>query len=569
MARARQVALLLAATGLAGCDVVQGFQHAGDALFPPVETYLDVPGYRMTAGNFLYLDMVTTSEPYILARSTTVDDDTLYVMHYHSPTPCPIAGAARYWTDGGPATRQTFIAFFDGSGSGPLHFSDLDCTPLDFTLDTTNLPVAYSPTGLVIQVGPDLFDVNPASQATRLLASGVQGIDAQHRIVVAGGEVNVFDADWALVRSVGDGVVTASTAFGATFYADSSGISRMTVTQNGATETVDTSSVATDACDLVFLPSTPNVNLIAFHSPCSEKKLVVWNTDTHSGTPLELDVDDRYLKLYSGLHGESRPDLATDPFYALYLTDVDGSGTGTLNLRLTDGTVLTLGTGAALERADLGSSTGSGDIDRGHALLDASSGTGRYVSFDLAGNVSDIAANVVRRPAENAWTRLVVAGDNDLENLVEVVDGAAVTVASNVPQHRYAYLNRVKGNPLDGQLAWFSDLDGNFGKLSLAAPDPTSGVVDDQGHEALYAATPVASNVYVGGHNFMLDLPGFVYYSSWDDKSGTGRLTYSNTELGFSATVSEGVSDYLQPGSGLLYTVPYGESAGIWLARGK
>ncbi len=549
---------------------MQGFQHAGDALFPPVETYLDVPGYRMASGHFLYLDMVTTSEPYVLARSTTDGDDTLYAMHYHSPVPCSIPNAARYWTDGGPNTKQTFIAFFDGSGSGPLHFSDLDCTPLDFTLDTTSLPIAYSPTGLVIPFGQQLIDVNPAARTIRLLASGVQGFDTQRHLVVAAGELDVFDTDWSFVRAVGDGVVAAPAAFGATFYADSSGISRMTLGTKGNAVSVETTNIATDACDLAILPSTPNVNLVAFHSPCSEQKPFVWDADTREGTPLELDVDLRFLKIYSGLHALARPKLATDPYYALYLTDVDAAtNTGTLNLRLTDGTLLTLGTGAALERSDLGASNAGGDIDGGHALLDAATGLGRYVAFDLAGNVTDIETGVLRRPAENAWTRLVVAGDDNLENLVEVSDGAPVTVASNVPEHRYAYLNRFKGNPLAGHMAWFSDLNRDFGTLSLAAPDPGSGVLDDQGHEALYTADPVASHVYVGGHNFMLDLPGFVYYTSWDDKTGTGRLTYSNTELGFSATVSEGVSDYLQPGSGLLYTVPYGEGAGLWLARGK
>jgi len=569
LARTRQITLLFAAVALFGCDIVQGFEHAGDALFPPVETYLDVPGYQMTAGHYRYLDMVTTSEPYVLARSATDGDDTLYSMHYDLPVPCTIPDVGRYWTDGGPDTKRTFIAFFDGSGSGPLRFSDLDCTPLDFTLDNANLPIAYSPTGLVIQVGTDLFDVNPGTAETRLLASNVQGIDAQRRIVLGGGVLSVFDANWSLVGSAGDGVVNFGSAFGATFFADTDGVSRMTITATGDTVSVDTSLLATDACDLAILPGTPHVNLIAYHSPCSEQKLVVWDADTHEASPLDLDADLHNLKLYVSVH-DSRPSFASDPYYALYLSDVDGqSATGTLNLRLTDGSVLPLGAGAALERSDLGSSTTSGDLDGGHALLDAASGTGSFVGFDLMGNVSDIVDNVVRRPAETAWTRLVVPDADGLYDLVEVVNGAPVTVAHDVPAQRYAYLNRFKDNPLNGRLAWFSNLDGNFGTLSLAAPDPKSGELDDQGHEALYTATTVAENVYVGGHNFMLDLPGFVYYSTWDDGTGTGSLEYANTELGFSATVSEGVSDYLQPGSGLLYAVPFGASAGIWLARGK
>jgi hypothetical protein len=569
MACARQVALALAASVLAGCDIVQGFQHAGDALFPPVDTYLDVPGYRMVSGHYRYLDMLTTSEPFILARSTTDGDDTLFAMHYDSPVPCAIPNAASYWSDAATDATRTYVAFFDATGSGPLRFSDLDCTPFDFTLENANLPVAYSPTGLVIQVGADLFDVNPSTQGMRLLASSVTGIDAQRHIVLADGQLDVFDAKWSLVRAVGDGVVAFYSVYGATFFEDNAGVSRLTITQTGDALSLSTLNLASDACHLTILPQTPNLELVSFYSPCADKQLFVWDTQSHQGTPLALAVDPSELKLYASLH-DSHPDLATDPYYALYLTDVDASsGTGSLALRLPDATVLPLGDGAALERADLSSDVPNGDIDRGYALLDVDGETGRFVRFDLAGNVSDISLNVIRRPAESAWSRLVVAVDSELGNLVEVVDGQAVTVATNVPRTRYAYLNRYQSNPLEGKMAWFSGLSGDVGTLSLAAPNPKSGVLDDQGHEALYAATAVASDVYESGHGFMFDLPGFVYFTNWDAVTSTGRLEYSNTELGFSATVSDGVSDYLQPGTGLLYSVPFGAAAGIWLARGK
>lgn len=570
MAHARQVALALALGFCSACDVVQGFENASDALFPPVDTYLDVPGYRMTAGHFRYLDMLTTSEPYILARSATDGDDTLYAMHFHAPTPCAIPNAASYWTDGGEDTRRTYVAYFDATDSGTLYFSDLDaCTPYAFTLDNASFPIGYSPTGLVLPVGSDLFDVNPASGSMRFLAGAVDDFDAQHHLVLAGGAIIVFDKDWSLVTSVGDGVVAWKYAFGATFFEDTAGIHRLTLADSKDGRSVSVLTLASDGCDLAILPTTPHLTLVGYHSPCSDGKPVVWDAQTHQPSMLPFDVDLKHAK-FLGTSRDDHPNLASDPYYTLHLKDFDtDTGTGTLHLRVLDGSELVLGTGAPLERSELSSDSASGDYTGGFALLDAPSDTGRFVRFDFDGNVSDVATNVVRNPAEASWTRLVIAKSDELSDLAEVVDGQAVTVASNVPRRRYAYLNRFDGNPLEGRLTWFHDLDGDQGTLSLAAPDPSTGVLDDQGHEALYRATPVAHDVYTQGHGFMYDLPGFVYFTGWDAKSGTGRLAYSNVELGFSASVSDGVSDYLQPGSGLLYTVPFGSAAGIWLARGK
>lgn len=579
MARAREIALLAAVSCCSACDIVQGFDNAGDALFPPVETYLDAPGYQMTTSRYRYLDMVTTSEPYILARSTNPNDDSLYVMRFNAPKPCAIPNVGRYWTDGSATTNPGYVAYFDTTGSGILNFADLDCKLYELPLENANLPVSYAPKGLVLQVtqagtdvGPELVIAEPAERTLDTLATFVQAVDVAHRLVLMRppqGMIAVYDYDWTLVSVVGTNVTAWASAYDATFFQDDDGIHRMTITDTTTTRTVGTSIIATDACDLTILPATPHVNLVAFHEPCGSKNIVVWDAQTRQSTPLNLDVDIQHLKI-AGQSPNTRPNVATDPYYALYLTDVvAASNTGTLHLRLPDGTDAILGSGAALERADFAADTSTGEYTGGFALLDVNGETGRFVHFDLAGNVSDVVANVIRNPAESAWTRLVVAVDDQLGNLVEVVGGQPVTVAENVPRTRYAYVNRFDGNPLQNRLAWFHDLQGETGTLSLAAPDPTSDVLDDQGHEPLYTGTPVASDVFASGHGFMANLPGFVYFSNWDDNSGTGSLEYTNVELEFSATVSNGVSDYLQPGSGLLYTVPFGAAAGVWLARGK
>jgi len=120
-----------------------------------------------------------------------------------------------------------------------------------------------------------------------------------------------------------------------------------------------------------------------------------------------------------------------------------------------------------------------------------------------------------------------------------------------------------------GKMAWFLNLEGTEGTLAVAGPNQDTTVLDDQRLEPLYSSTTVAEGVHDTRNGFMSDLPGLVFFTHYDTRSATGQLEYSNQELGFSAIVSEGVADYVQPGSGLLYSVPYGDAAGIWLVRAK
>ena len=64
-------------------------------------------------------------------------------------------------------------------------------------------------------------------------------------------------------------------------------------------------------------------------------------------------------------------------------------------------------------------------------------------------------------------------------------------------------------------------------------------------------------------------LPGIAWFTDWDDELQVGRFQYRNLELGFTSVVNEGVGEFLYAGNGLLYSVPFGEKAGIWLARAK
>jgi hypothetical protein len=64
-------------------------------------------------------------------------------------------------------------------------------------------------------------------------------------------------------------------------------------------------------------------------------------------------------------------------------------------------------------------------------------------------------------------------------------------------------------------------------------------------------------------------LSGVSYLTRFDPTTRTGRLEYRNLELRFTARVNNGVSDYLVAHDEILYTIPYGNDAGIWLVPGK
>ncbi len=80
----------------------------------------------------------------------------------------------------------------------------------------------------------------------------------------------------------------------------------------------------------------------------------------------------------------------------------------------------------------------------------------------------------------------------------------------------------------------------------------------------------LVSNVIVLSTSSLNDvLSGVIYLTDYDLTTRTGRLDYSSLDLRFSAHVHDGVSDYIVAHDEVLYTVPYGDDAGIWLVSGK
>lgn len=564
---------------VAGCDIVQGFQNAGDALFPPVKTYLDTPGYRIVAGGYRDLNFIAGDELYLLARSSKDDDSTLYSMRYADPNPCAIPEVGRYFPAESSEGQPTWICYFhDNASHGELSFVDPLCNHSALVLPDADLPIAIrtwtQPSGvlapennrnLILRQSGDLKAVDPAEPSEEVLVPSagqvMQSIGGGGvNFVYSEGSIVALDRHWRPLETFGDEVSAMAASSGRLYYEDAGGIHRVTSTLDGDATLLTKTTLAEDGCALAF--PAPSQRWLAFYSPCDESRLVVWPEDKGPATPLDLPTDPRLMLLIPDpkpeTPGPATPEL--ERLFAYYLTDIDwDNGVGTIRMRARGAEEVVVGVRGALERT-----TVSNDGEYGYALVDVSGETGRYVRYFFDGTSEEIATNTLREAAQPDWARLIVDWDGTSGTLAKAVEGNLIRVLERVPKRRYTYT--------DGEYtALFGDYDGSVGTLSLGTevcpPDPPGCAA------AYYAPTPVAGGVRHLRHRLFNEvgewLPALGYLTAYDPEHETGRFEYRNLELGFTSIVSEGVSDFLMAGNGVLYAVPFGDAAGIWLARAK
>jgi hypothetical protein len=569
---------------LVACDIVQGFQHAGDALFPPVKTYLDVPGYRLVDGGYRNLDFVAGRELYLLARSSRDDDHTLFSMRYADPKPCALPDVARYWADSNSELTSTWIAYFhEDTDRGTLRFADPGCRPSELVIEDAQLPFGFrtwqSPNGpidpessrnVLVRAGPGggtILVVDPGQATVETLLEGaghaVHNVGSSRLTFVASnGRLAVFDGHFRFIDWIGENVVSFGAHGSRLYFEDAGGIQRVNSTPAGDdSATVSTMAIAADGCALAF-PSSERK--IAYFSPCAERRVMLWNDSTSVAVETDLATDPRLLMLLPD--PKPKPDasgpLATS--FAYYLRDVDYDvGVGTLLMRARGGEEVVIGANAAFERTSIDASG-----EYGYALVDVTreqprGTTGRFVRWELDGSTSELATNTLRDAAGAAWATLLIDWTGTHGTLAQVHDGVIRPIMERAPSRRQAYD--------DGEyVVLFNDFDGENGTLSIG----TEVCPDPPGCSArYYTPVPIAYNVHQNRHRLLNEsddfLPGIGYLTDYDPETDTGRFEYRNLELQFTSIVNEGVSEFLVAGNGILYAVPFGERPGIWLTRAK
>ena len=538
--------LAIASFSTCGCDIVQGFQNAGDALFPPQKTYLEAPGFRLARGGFYRLNVGVGDELYLLARNADPDAEPgLYSMRYLDPKPCRIPNVGRYWSSGLGSPDPAQIVYLEGQDQvGTVHFADARCKIHDFVLENSSVPVEETQDGLIMFSGADLLQVHPPTRRVRTLASGVQGYypngPGAHYLVIEG-RVMAYDLiTWAFIGAAGEGVVGGFRGIGGGYaFEDQHGIHSVTASSL-PTPSMSVTDIDKSGCRMGSVTG----GQLAYYSPCADSQLSLYDASSGHTTHLDFAADPSFISIE---RDPKRSGSKVDEDYFYYmLRDVMPGSIGTLVVRTPEGEEHVLGTGAKLERTNLDSSG-----DYGVALLDVIGDAGRLVRWERDGSTKTIATGVLKDSSE-----LIVNWNGAVGDRARLTDDGEVEILlTGVPRRDYDYQDASKR-----WRAVFDHSDGTTGTLSI-----------DESDSRTYAHKKViATGVRDGRHQFLdVVLPGIAFISHYDAETATGRLEYKNLELDFRGTISEGVADFIPAGNGLLYTVPFGAARGVWIARAQ
>ena len=556
------LALSGAAFTVSGCNIVQGFQSAGDTLFPDQKTYLAAPGVHLVTGGYLDLDFAVGADIYLLARATDDTTSTLFSMPYADPQPCAIPGAVRYWATRNADRRPPLLAYLDQDANrGALHFADAKCNRFDLEFDDAELPVAETAASLVIWAGSDLWLATPELAHQDKLASNVQdvmgGALGGGFVVRSAGSLALFDSQWSPLGTFGSKVVSVRVVGSKVLFSDGGGVHRLSASAQGVADEV----LAADACGLGMQDGT----WATFRSPCSGGPVVAIQAGGDKQFELPFDADPTRLKLVAAL-GSRGADPSQDPFWFFGMRDGDSSATqGSLVVKPPVGDEFTLGAHATFQQLSL---LESADETHGYALVNvASDGSGDYLWWDNQGNTKRLAEHALSQPS-----RLIVDFDGSLGKLAVTSGDRLAIVTEGVPWPQFEYRDSTRewtalfhdailpgqAHGQNGQLSVF------YGTLDALESTPLTAPLTPPDLD------PIAPNVGVFRVAALGQvLSGVMYLSDFDEQSGTGQLDYRNLDLRFTAHVNDGVSDYAIVGDQVLYAIPRGADAGIWLVSGK
>jgi hypothetical protein len=558
----RPTKTLLAASALAtagvGCDIVQGYQEAGDSLFPEQGTHLASPGLRIVSGHYRELGLIAGSELYLIARGADDDTGKLFAMRYADPDPCEIPGVVRLSATRERSRAAPLLAYFhENVRRGTLHFADGECQTFPLTFDDAELPVAETEDSVVVWAGSDLWLATPEIGSQELLADGVAdvigGVFGKRYAVRANGRLTVFDAAWKAQGTFGDGVSAVLGAGKSLFYVDSVGAHRV-VAAKADPQAVEDELLVSDACSL----GGQDGIWVTLRSPCSEGKVLAIHEPTGQSFTLPFDAEPRQLKLVPALRSRGLDPLV-DPFWFFYLRSGDDeSSLNTLFVRTPAGDEHALGAHSTLEQLRL---VESASETHGYALVDVAGETGRYLWWNAAGETRTLAENAMWRPR-----RLIVDSDGSIGNVAVPSGDRLLVVAEHVPWRAFEFQ--------DSSAQWtvlFHDLQGFSGRLSAfyGGLDRLQATPQDAPFVAPQLTELAANVTALSTLSLNEALSGVIYLTHFDPTTFTGRLEYRNLELRFTASVNHGVSDYVVAHDEVLYAIPYGPDAGIWLAPAK
>jgi hypothetical protein len=556
------LAAALAGSPLVGCNVVQGFQDAGDTLFPEQKTYLAAPGVQLLSGGYQNIDLAVGANIYLLARRADDTQSGLVSLPYGAPNPCVIPNVGRYWASRTLTRQPPLLAYFNEDVSrDTLHFADANCRTFDLELDDALLPVGETDSTLVVWAGSELWQVTPESGEQQKLADSVTDVlrrsQNQGFVIRAGGSLTLYKNDWTPQGQFGTQVTSVRLSGKTVFFSDSGGVHRLVLGSSG----LDDQILAVDACELGMQDTT----WVTYRAPCSGGAVFAVHEPSGNQFPIPFDADAQRLKLVPA-RGSRGLDPSQDPFWFFGMRDGDSDDSqATLVVKPPTGDEFTLGAHATFQQLSL---LQSPDETHGYALVDlASDGSGRYLWWDSQGQTKVLAEHVLSQPS-----RLVVDFDGTLGKLAVTSGDRLLVLAEGVPWPAFEYRDTTnewtalfhdlippgQAQGQNGQLSVF------YGTLDSLQATPPSAPFTAPDLELIAPSVGVFRIAALGQV-----LSGVMYLADFDEQSGTGRLDYRNLDLRFTAHVNDNVSDYRVINDQVLYAIPRGDNAGIWLVSGK
>ena len=550
----------VAFNSLACSKIVSGISDFGNNLANPDLITVGGPGTRVAKGSYAspLVDPWDDAGPVVVAFEFLSDGPHLAMrpLNANGGSGCDTGLAYSSIVRDKLDNLTQLIAYSaseagDADGFATVHFVDHQCKEYGQPVRSAKLPsILYAdPPGYLIPTSTQLLVVAPWSGTTTVLAENLTWwdtwVDADKSIaVIDGGHFKIFDGQHRQIADIGT-AVTQMTRVGTSggFLLVDGGVLR---TYQSLSDTAPV-QVALDACNASIDPG----GCLFYYSPCSSRQLQCYRTDTSNPIIVDTGVqslvstrwsqDSKMATLYTKTNAD---DGSTELW--LYRSDA-----GSQSLMVPKFAHL------------YGWSAPAAEID---ALVNSDGEVGQAMRYTFTADpvlVADaVSANFSQGLLAN-FDRTLSIGD--LYTPVQLGQTPQL-VANAVPyvKDQDIIVSPKNQATLDYGKAAITGSDGTLGDLTLLRYPLTSAGPD--------SPRVIASDVAVGNYRFFTYMNALTYTDAWDIQNGVGNLNLYELDLDATTFISEGVREFLEifwPWEGIMYVVPNGDRAGIWVTRAK
>jgi hypothetical protein len=546
-----------------GSKIGNGVADFGSALANPDLITVGGPGVLVARGHFSspIIDPWDDNGPVIVAFEFEDDGPHLTMRPLNGDPGCNTGIAYSSIVRDKLDNLTQLIAYEEAAnndGYGTVHFVDHNCKEYGDPLKNAKLPnwLYKDPPGYLVDVRDSggrrqLLVVAPWSNQTTVLASDVtwsqKWSNADGAVaVIDGGHFRIFDAQQQLMADIGATVTNMVNLPGSSgAFALIDGGRLLTYQSMSDASPVE---VASDACE----PVPDSGGCLFFFSPCSERKLQCFRADSKQTIMIDTGVQ----SVVSSRSGTSDARIA-----ALY-TKANSQDRGNRDLWM-----FTTGESPLLMIPKFSRlyawSPPTTEVD---ALVNADSDIGQAVRHTPSGDTVIIDAVSVNFTQGLLANFDVSRSVGDLYSPIQASQ-TPVKVASGVPYvpHQDTIVTSKNEATVSYGRAVLTNATGSVGDLTLLRYPPTSA----DGPES---PRVMASQVPMLHYKFFEYMNALTYTDQWNSDKSVGRLNLYELDLDARTFISDEVRDFQEviwPWVGVMYVVPDGDRAGIWVARAK